>query len=253
MSATATNRYGLIRQTPDFNDWPYVPATIPPVGQPARVTLPGPIWDQGHLGSCTAHGSSKAAVYALAKAGAAPLDPARLFQYYNSRLLEGSTRSDAGATIRDAIKAINKYGLAPADLWPYDVTKFARKPPARAYKAALADVALEYYAVAQRPDDLRACLAEGYPIVIGFTVYASFETPAVDKTGIVPLPRRGEKVLGGHCVIVDEDDAAHERFGFTNSWSDRWGQQGRGYFPYAYLTDPHLSGDFWMLKRVGQG
>jgi hypothetical protein len=49
---------------------------------------------------------------------------------------------------------------------------------------------------------MRGCLAEGYPFVLGFTVYESFESDTVAQTGIVPMPRSGEQVLGGHCVVA---------------------------------------------------
>ena len=44
---------------------------------------------------------------------------------------------------------------------------------------------------------MQGCLASGYLFVFGFTVYESFMTPEVAKTGEVPLPPRGEQVLGG--------------------------------------------------------
>ena len=55
---------------------------------------------------------------------------------------------------------------------------------------------------------MKGCLAAGYPFVFGFTVYESFESQAVAKTGDVPMPRPGEQVLGGHAVLaVGYDDA----------------------------------------------
>jgi hypothetical protein len=47
---------------------------------------------------------------------------------------------------------------------------------------------------------LKGCLAEGYPFVFGFTVYQSFETPQVARTGMVPLPSLGESTVGGHAT-----------------------------------------------------
>ena len=49
---------------------------------------------------------------------------------------------------------------------------------------------------------MKGCLAAGYPFVFGFTVYESFESEAVAKTGKVPMPGSGEKALGGHAVFV---------------------------------------------------
>ena len=58
-----------------------------------------------------------------------------------------------------------------------------------------------------------------YPFVFGFSVYACFETPAVARTGLVPMPARGERVLGGYAVLAAGYDEAAQRFIVRNSWS----------------------------------
>ena len=47
---------------------------------------------------------------------------------------------------------------------------------------------------------MKDCISSGYPFVFGFSVYESFETDEVAKTGIMPMPQKNEKVLGGHAV-----------------------------------------------------
>jgi C1A family cysteine protease len=97
---------------------------------------------------------------------------------------------------------------------------------------------------------MKSCLALGYPIVIGFTVYESFETPEVAQTGDAPLPQMGEKVLGGHAVLVVGYDDATSRFILRNSWGEGWGKNGYFTLPYAYLIDSRLAGDFWTVRLV---
>jgi hypothetical protein len=41
--------------------------------------------------------------------------PSRLFIYYNERVIEGTVAHDAGAQIRDGIKAVAKLGAPPED------------------------------------------------------------------------------------------------------------------------------------------
>jgi C1A family cysteine protease len=97
---------------------------------------------------------------------------------------------------------------------------------------------------------MKGCLAEGFPFVFGFTVYDSFESQDVAKTGVVPMPSPDESVLGGHAVVAVGYDDADERFRVRNSWGTGWGQEGYFTMPYASLTNRGLAADFWTLRLV---
>jgi C1A family cysteine protease len=152
--------------------------------------------------------------------------------------------------IRDGIKSVAKEGAPHETLWPYTISKFAIKPSAAAYKDALKHRAVLYQRLTQTLDQLRGCLAAGYPFVFGFSVYESFETQAVAKTGKVPMPKSKEKQLGGHAVLAVGYDGPSKRFIVRNSWSTAWGLQGYFTMPYDYLTDGNLADDFWTIKQV---
>lgn len=83
---------------------------------------------------------------------------------------------------------------------------------------------------------MQGCLASGYPFVFGFTVYESFETATVARTGRAPMPDSSEKVLGGHAVAAVGYDDATRTFLCRNSWGSNWGMRGYFTIPYAYLT-----------------
>ncbi len=97
---------------------------------------------------------------------------------------------------------------------------------------------------------MKGCLASGYPFVFGFTVYESFESEDVAKTGVVPMPAHTEKVLGGHAVTAVGYDDAQQRFIVRNSWGTDWGMKGYFTMPYAYLTDSNLADDFWTVRLI---
>src|SRR4051812_37124468 len=79
-----------------------------------------PVYDQMHLGSCTANAIPGAIQFDRLKAAQAPdFVPSRLFIYFNERTMEHSVRFDAGARIRDGIKSVNKLGVCSEDEWPY--------------------------------------------------------------------------------------------------------------------------------------
>lgn len=225
-----------------------------------------PVWDQGQLGSCTAHGTLACFLWASAKCGADDPMLSRLQLYYNTRALEGTTDEDSGGQIRDAIKATAQ-GIAPEADWPYDISKFTQAPPEQALKDAADNIGLDYQRVDATDDAIQACLAEGFPIDIGVTLYDSFESDEATHTGLVSMPAHGDQVIGGHCMAVwgiglGEDWHAAGQFldadlGATkvyakvrNSWGPDVYQRGYLLMPVEYLADPDLGQDYWTIRRV---
>ncbi len=246
--------YGWVPDLPDQRDHMFAAVSSVQATLPAKVDLRPkcpPVVDQGQLGSCTANAIGNAHRFNQMKQGAAKtFMPSRLFIYYNERVMEGTVGADSGAMIRDGIKSIAQLGVCDELDWPYDIAKFKNKPTAPCYKKALAHQALTYRRLVQSPVQMKNCLASGYPFVFGFSVYESFESQAVAKTGLVPMPAANEKMLGGHAVLAVGYDDASQRFTVMNSWSDKWGKKGYFTMPYAYLGDAGLASDFWTISTV---
>ena len=251
----AKHGYGWTPDLPDARDFAYsVPRpTMAALGPKADLTAKcPPVYDQGQLGSCTANAIGAAYQFDEMKQKVAnAFAPSRLFIYYNERVMEHSVASDAGAMIRDGIKSIGKQGVCPEPMWPYDIAKFAAKPPVACFQAALSNRAVSYQRVPRDLSQMRGCLAEGYPWVFGISVYDSFESAAASKTGTIPLPNTAsENLLGGHAILAVGYDDAKRVFLFRNSWGTGWGKKGYGTIPYAYLLDGNLSDDFWTVRMV---
>jgi len=243
-------RYGWHPSLPDQRDLRLSLGAEP--APPPAVNLRhlnGPVRNQGNLGSCTGFGATNAYRATSAANGKYPNPMSALFAYYNARWYEGTTGYDSGATVRDVVKGIAKFGVPLESSYPYQVSKFARKPSDAVYAAAERHQALRYYSVAQNELAIRRALATGYPIIIGFSVYESFESDVVERTGLVPMPEPGEAVLGGHCVLLDGYDMADMHpWDCLNQWGKDWGAGGYFKFPREYLTNPQLAGDFWTLR-----
>ena len=206
-----------------------------------------PIFDQGHLGSCTANALCGIFDYEDKNAWV----PSRLFVYYNERQMEGSVGEDAGASLQDGIKTLEKYGVCPETMWPYDISKFTVKPSGECYNVAIQNRAL---AVTNIPDDeisMKTSLVSGTPFAVGIAVYESFEAPTVATTGVVPMPdTKREKCVGGHAVVVVGYNDESKTWLMRNSWGANWGMDGYFTLPYKYLLDPDLSSDFWNITKL---
>lgn len=228
--------------TPHWFDLLKLPKTVD-----VRPNCP-PIVDQGALGSCTASAIAGALQFDQMRQKEASFMPSRLFIYYNERAAENTVNSDAGASIRDGIKSVNVLGVPPESEWPYIIDQFTVKPTDKCYQDAMLHRSLSYQRVKQDVTHMKAALATGLPFVFGFTVYESFESAEVAQTGVVPMPQRGESVLGGHAVCAVGYDDAQQVFYVRNSWGAAWGLQGYFTMPYAYLQ--HLASDFWVIQTV---
>lgn len=252
--ARQIQRFGWIPDLPDHRDHLY--AAPPDVLEvlPSSVDLrdrcPKTVYDQGHLGSCTANAIAGAFEFDLLRQGLADFMPSRLFIYYNERAREGTIPVDSGAMIRDGIKSVVNLGVCDETEWPYDIARFADEPSAQCYTDARGNRAAGYQRVPRVLNQLKGCLAHGYPIVFGFRVYESFQSREVARTGEVPMPGPDEPALGGHAVLAVGYDDATGRFLVRNSWGLDWGNGGYFTLPYAYLTDRGLSSDFWAILQV---
>jgi len=249
--AVQKSHYGWIPDVPDQRDFLY--GTV----RPAVITLPphvdlrptcSSVEDQGNLGSCTGNALAGAIEFLERKDNVQFMDASRLFIYYNERALEGTVKSDAGAMIRDGIKTLKNQGVCLEKTWPYVISKFAVKPSAACYKEALKRQITSYHRILTL-DEMQACIADGFPFVFGFTVYESFESQDVARTGVVQMPQPTERSLGGHAVLAVGYDDVQKRFIVRNSWGTGWGQKGYFTIPYNYLANRNLADDLWTIRR----
>jgi C1A family cysteine protease len=245
-------RYGWIPDLPDHRDILYSAVHRIPKKLPRKVDLRAncsPVEDQGQLGSCTANALVGMLEYLEIVHKIPFVDLSRLFVYYNERVIEHSVNEDSGAMLRDGIKTLVKQGVCLEKNWPYRIARFAVRPPGSCYKEALNYQALSYQRILT-VNEMRACLADGFPFVFGFSVYESFESQEVARTGIVPMPKFTERLLGGHAVLAIGYSDAKKLFIVRNSWGTDWGIQGYFMMPYEYLADRYLSDDFWIVKAA---
>lgn len=220
-----------------------------------------PVENQGDLGSCTANAGVGLMEYYQRRAYGQYLDGSRLFLYKATRQLLG-WKGDQGAYLRSAMKAMVLFGIPPESAWPYKEADYDVEPPAFCYAYAQSYRAMHYYRLdpagttpAALLKNVRTSLAAGLPSMFGFTVYSSI--PGIGEgSGDIPFPTPTDKVEGGHAVVaIGYDD--NRKIGthrgalkIRNSWSERWGEHGYGWLPYAYIEHEQAD-DFWSLVDAG--
>lgn len=159
--------------------------------------------------------------------------------------------SDAGAEIRDGIKSANKRGVGHETLWPYRIRKYRDRPSDAVYADARKFKALSYQRVEVNAAALRQAIAMGHTPVIGVTLFESFESDDVAKSGMVPMPAKHEATVGGHCMYVVGYGQRPGTFTVRNSWAADWGDKGDCYFPAAYLGSTLYGSDYWIVTGEG--
>lgn len=240
-------KYGWIPDLPDKRDFLY--RTIAPIIKPLPVRVDlrakcSPVENQEDLGSCTA-----CALVGNLEFLKKRLNFSKLFLYYNERVIRGTQNSDSGASLRDGIKALVKLGDCIESFWPYIIDRFTVKPDEKAYRDALRYEILRYYRIGSTAE-MKHTLSSGFPFVFGFSVYESFESVEVSKSGIVPMPKPNEHLLGGHAVMAVGFNEVKKQFTVRNSWGRTWGDHGYFYMPYDYLENSSLAGDFWTIRNL---
>jgi C1A family cysteine protease len=214
-----------------------------------RPAMP-PVYTQGRLASCTSNVIAAAIHFNQAKQRLPHVFTAsRLMIYYNGRLLQDTVDAD-NVMIREGVKSVAYWGVCPETMWPYELGAVRTRPPDAAYVVGAGHNAIHYQRLGWDLGQMKACLASGYPFAFGYSVYESFMTPQVTRTGHAPMPGPRERVVASHAVLAVGYDDARQCFILRNSWGAGWGMQGYFTLPYPYLLQPGLAGDFWTIRLM---
>lgn len=205
------------------------------------------IHTQGDLGSCTAQTVTLSLEYYFKKIGI-PIELSPLYVYFNEREIGGTVEEDCGASLSDAIQAIQQYKACQERSWTYsdNKIKFKKKPPEEAYQEAFSifeKYRIDHSNIPNKVKILKQILIQGIPIVCGINVFPSFEYEEVEKTGIVAMPGPVEYPIGAHAITLVGYNDTTQQFKFANSWGATWGDKGFGYLPYNYISNENPEND----------
>jgi C1A family cysteine protease len=249
--------HGWVPDKYDSRDLVYVPLTEQLSSLSSEIDLRSqcpPIYNQETLASCTANAIVAAVEFQRRKQRLLDIRLSRLFVYYNEREREGTVNLDCGAQIRDGIKTVVAQGICSESEWPYDITKFAVKPPPNCYQNALKDRVVKYKRLSQNLEHMKECLMSTNPFIFGLFFYESFLSIEVARTGIVPMPNDEERKESPHhhAVLAVGYNDSEKCFIARSSSGQQWGMQGYFTIPYSYVTDSNLADDFWVIELIEQ-
>ncbi len=228
---------------------------------PARLDLrddivtPWASWYQGSWNSCTAHAVGGAIWYLARRHAkldhAKRFEPSRGFIFGNEERMAsirlGYTTDNALCYMHEAVDAVKTLGVCAEEQWPYDKWHFDNVAPPPLQAAAKKHQPVHNWKVDLDAKQIKACLAEGYPVTIGLVMFAECE-PNETNDGHFPVPNKSGPRRGGHAILIIGYDDPQERFLIRNSWGKHWGDGGFGTLPYAYALDSDLSDSTWTIR-----
>lgn len=212
------------------------------------------IYDQGALGSCTAHGIGGAVRGCQIAKGADADIPilSRLALYWLERAYLHEQDQDAGAFIHLGFQALNTFGFAPETAWEYsdDGERFKKMPPLEVLEAAFDQrTPVDYQRILStggaRVDDVKRALGSGHLVVFGTQVTEDFCNGNVGPSGILQTPGPGDAIAGGHCMLWCGHD--HDAVDVANSWGTS--VFNRGFFRMSWdYVEWDQTDDIWLVK-----
>ena len=211
-----------------------------------------PIQHQGSTNSCVAQ--SVVSAFELQRIRAygreSHVDLSRLQLYFYMRELRGGGKEyeNVGGYIRHAIYAMNKFGIVPESLFPWDANNWKERPPLQLLVTAAKHRAGSYYRISSKGSDrVEECikaLNAGYAIAYGTDVDKTWRTYRGSGTS-KPLTVADTR-LGGHATLIVGYTGS--KFIGQNSWGTGWGLSGF-YEATPELIASRRSRDFWVVTR----
>ena len=206
-----------------------------------RVSNVPSVRDQLNLGASTVHAVLGAYECITMRC------PSRLFVFYNMRkMAEVDRASDEGVKLIHVIRSLQWNGVCEESLWPYNPEDFDTQPSDECYAQAANSPQIRAYTVEHW--HMRGLLSRGLPIIAGLQMYASYESESTRNTGDHHHPSSGEKLIGGHAILIIGYDNDTKLYIFQNSRGVEWGNRGYGTLPYSVAHDPNLLTSLWTIE-----
>ncbi|CAF3781485.1 unnamed protein product [Rotaria sp. Silwood1] len=109
--------------------------------------------DQSRIGSCTAN------------------------SLYNGRVKNTHLPivTDSRCSMTNAIEALEEFGTCLESIWPYDISRVNKFPSIQAFEKGLKHRIYQALHVKIDLNEMKSCLAQGFPFAFGLRLYTSFD------------------------------------------------------------------------------
>ena len=131
------------------------------------------------------------------------VDVSRLFIYYNTRVKDIEYNvttyplTDEGSTVQSGIEILKEIGVCNELIWQYEKPKVNTKPSPDSYTAANQFKITEAFHVDVNLNEMKSCLAQGFPFVFILRLFATF--PGKGKSnGVIAAPKPDDSNRENH-------------------------------------------------------
>lgn len=206
-----------------------------------------PVRYQGARGTCVGHSVVAVAEYFD---GEVDLSEEFLFKFIKKIDWDDYFYDGYGAYLRSGAKALTQYGACLEDTLPYNL-----KGSEDSWKSVVISPAMKleaeefrtvsYARVDKTPEAYKQALFQTKaPILFGVSLYESYRQS--QSTGVFPIPKKDEKIIGAHAMAMVGYDA--DGLWAKNSWGTGWGDKGYVYLPWGYM--PHMFNGWSFVDLV---
>lgn len=185
-------------------------------------------------------------------AGAAALSKARYLRGWRDKtLLSGAFLyslinggRDQGSMLEDGLREVQKTGLPPQDLVPWDQI-YPNQQPRNAREEAAKHKGLCAYAV-ETKQGFRSALALGFPVIVA--VHAGRNFMRLNNSGIAGV----DNGSGNHAVHCDDICLVNgtEVYDHANSWGPSYGTYGRSYLTWDHFAQTFGNHVFYAISST---
>lgn len=213
----------------------------------------GPTRDQGPAGTCVPFAVIGAADVLDQRASRPVRRWSERAFYWWARELRGTLGHDSGVSLQQGIEVGRTRGFVPAEFLPYDPYALEEEPSADAYIAAQRRRIVNAEALSHDGPTIRSRLRMGYPVVVGVSVFRSWDS-APSRAGKVPMPTRDEERLGGHALTLlgwtPTGYNGRPTYYAQTHYGPLFGLDGIVEIPGPYIEDIYLCHELYAVMAV---